>query len=288
MGRRLTTYKALPFALACLLFLATTAAERSLAQTPRQRVVSLDFCADQFVLKLLPRENILALSPDSEQHFSYLRADAAGIAKVRPTAEDVLSLRPITIVRSYGGGPHAVHFFERAGVTVVQVPYANDLDGIRSAILSLAEKLGVAASGEALVAQMDARLHKLAATVVSTAPTKSALYMTPTGVTSGPGTMVHEMLTAAGLRNFQTLPGWRSLPLERLAYEQPDVIAAAFFDENIRHPGMWSAMRHPVAKQQIGERPNASIDGAWTACGGWFLLDAIESLAAVAATASPP
>lgn len=265
--------------LTCALFAATTVAGLVRAETPQLRVVSLDFCADQFVLELLPRASILALSPDSERHFSYLRADAAGIAKVRPIAEDVLSIRPDVIVRSYGGGPHAVRFFERAGVTVVQVPYANDMAGIRDAILSVSEELSVLANGAALVARMDARIQKLASVISS----RNVLYMTPTGVTSGPGTMVHEMLTTAGLQNFQTLPGWRSLPLERLAYEQPDIVAAAFFDANTNHPGMWSPMRHPVAKQQISERPTVFIDGAWTACGGWFLLDAIESLAAAAA-----
>ncbi|MCA8893461.1 MAG: ABC transporter substrate-binding protein, partial [Hyphomonas sp.] len=58
---------------------------------------------------------------------------------------------------------------------------------------------------------------------------KSALYVTPGGVTSGPGSMVDEMLKAAGLQNFEEEPGWRDIPLEKLAYEQPDVIAAAVF-----------------------------------------------------------
>ena len=104
--------------------------------------------------------------------------------------------------------------------------------------------------------------------------------MTPAGVTSGPGTLVHEMLLAAGLSNFERRPGWRSLPLERLAYESPDLVAAAFFDLNTNHPALWSAMRHPVARRQIIQRPTVHLPGAWTSCGAWFLLDAIESLAA--------
>jgi len=110
--------------------------------------------------------------------------------------------------------------------------------------------------------------------------TRTALYMTPTGATSGPGTQIHEMLLAAGLDNFEQRPGWRMIPLERLAYEQPDVVAAAFFDGTGDHLAMWSPMRHPLARRQMLDRPTVRLQGAWTSCGGWFLLDAIEALAA--------
>ena len=45
-----------------------------------QRVISLDYCADQYVLKFVDPENIVALSPDAEEPFSYLvrRPEACG------------------------------------------------------------------------------------------------------------------------------------------------------------------------------------------------------------------
>lgn len=243
------------------------------------RVVSLDYCADQFVLKLLPRDRILAVSHDATKDFSYMREHATGLPKVRSVAEDVLTIKPDLIVRSYGGGPHAVTFFERSGIAVLQVPFANDIEGIRQTIRFVASGLGVAPVGEEVVNTMDQRLAAL-----STSPAKNnALYMTPTGVTSGSGTLVHEMLVAAGFENFQAEPGWRSLPLERLAYEQPDVVAAAFFDADTNHPGLWSPMRHPVAKRQMRDQPTVMLQGSWTSCGAWFLLDAIEALAATQA-----
>ena len=115
------------------------------ANTP-QRVVSLDYCADQFVLKLLPRASILALSPDAEREFSYMREAAAGLQQVRPVAENVLTLEPDLIVRSYGGGPRAAGFFERAGIPVLQVPFANNLDDVRAMILTVASGLGASRS----------------------------------------------------------------------------------------------------------------------------------------------
>ena len=42
---------------------------------------------------------------------------------------------------------------------------------------------------------------------------------------------------------------------------------------------MWSASQHPIARQLLETRETVALDGAWTACGGWFILDAIEALA---------
>lgn len=255
--------------------LALLASNVALGDAGPQRVVSLDYCADQYLLKMLPPTRILAVSPDANKRFSYMRDRAEGMRQVRPIAENVLRLEPDLVVRSYGGGPRVASILESAGIDVLQLPYANTLPEIREAILYIAEQLGVSERGTALVFEMDERL----ANIRTTDKERTALYMTPTGVTSGPGTLVHEMLVAAGLRNFQQIAGWRSLPLERLAYEQPDLIVAAFFDDDAIHPELWSPMRHPVAKRQLRNQPVVMLQGAWTSCGAWFLLDAIEALA---------
>lgn len=240
-----------------------------------QRVVSLDYCADQYVLKLLPRSRILALSPDATRPFSYLSEQATGLPQVKPNAEDVLTLNPDLVIRSYGGGSHTMQFFARAGYEVLQIPFANTIADIRATSKMVSRRFGVPEAGKELVAAMDRRLAALEPRGASDA----VLYMTPTGVTSGSGTLVDDMFKAAGLMNFERRKGWHSLPLERLAYEQPDAVAAAFFDVKSNHPHMWSAMRHPVAKSQMTNLPATMLQGAWTACGAWFLVDAIEALA---------
>lgn len=261
---------------AVVMLLTLLAGSVAAADAPAQRVVSLDYCADQFVLKMLPRERLLAVSPDATKVFSYMRDAARGLPTVRPVAEDVLMQEPDLVVRSYGGGPNAARFFELAGVPVLQVPYASDIDGIREVIASMASGLGVPERGAAIIADMERRLGSLPTPEAA----RKALYMTPTGATSGPGTQVHDMLLAAGLENFEQQPGWRFISLERLAYEEPDMIVAAFFDDPASDIRMWSPMRHPLARRQMLNRPTVKLQGAWTSCGGWFLVDAIEALAA--------
>lgn len=247
------------------------------AESPGRRIVSLDYCADQFVLGLADRADILAVSPDAGAAFSYMRAAARGLPTVRPRAEDVLALEPDLVVRSYGGGPNARVFFERAGVPVLQIRFANDIAGVREVILHAARALGVPRRGEALIAGMDARLR----TTRLDEPDTRALYMTPAGYSAGPDTLVHDALTAAGLDNFQTRPGWHPIPLEALAYEAPDLVARADFGEGTNHDDAWTPFRHPVAERAMRTIPVAAVDGATIACGGWFVADAVTALAAL-------
>ena len=250
------------------------------ARGPARRIVSLDYCADQYLLKLVPRERILAVSPDADRDFSYMREAARGLRQVAPRAEDVLVLKPDLVIRSYGGGPDAAAFFRRAGVPVLQLGPSANLGDVRAEVVRVAEQLGVPERGQALAAQMDRRLAALRAEAdAARGPGREALYMTPGGVTTGPGSLVAEMLAAAGLGNFQREPGWHPLPLERLAYERPDIVAAAFFGSGTGTPDGWSAARHPIARAQLIPERVVRLDGAWTACGGWFVLDAIEALA---------
>ena len=265
----------LPLLAATVVAACGTAPPQALSEGPVGRIVSLDYCADQFVLGLADRERILALSPDAGKDFSYLRAEAAGLPTVRPRAEDVLALEPDLVVRNYGGGPRAGIFFERAGVAVLQIDFAPDIDGVRDRIRQAAVALGVPERGEALIAEMDARLTRTR----TRSPGAEALYLAPSGVAAGSGTFVGHLIAGAGLDNFADGRGWSAIPLERLAYETPDVYAVPVFDET-RDNVVWTPFRHPVAARRVQAGPTVSIDGATTACGGWFLADAVEALAA--------
>ncbi|MEO1042434.1 MAG: ABC transporter substrate-binding protein [Pseudomonadota bacterium] len=242
------------------------------------RIMSLDYCADQYVLKFADRQHILALSPHATADFSYMRDSAVGLPTIRPVAENILIMNPDLVVRTYGGGPNVTAFLERAGIPVLNVGWTNTIDDVVINIERLSSALGSAEEGRATIADMRQRLDRARLSEQSV----TTLYMTPAGVTTGPGSLVHELITAAGLSNFQDEPGWRSLPLERLAYEKPDLVAAAFFGTLTNHPDAWSPSNHPVAQAQMTNSDLVPIEGAWTACGGWFLVDAVEALSEAA------
>lgn len=248
-----------------------------------QRVISLDYCADQYVVGLLDRERILRVSPHATATYSWVRERAEGLPSVRPSAEDVLVLQPDLVVRSYGGGPRAGEFLAKAGIPVVQVPYVHDIAGAQRSVEAMGEALGVPERGRALATQMAQRLAALASAASSDGP--SVLYLPSSGVSAGPGTLIDEMIRTAGLRNFQRKAGWHPIPLERMAYEKPEVIALAFVGERDPIVDAWSPATHPVARRQVRELTTVRLDSSWVACGGWFLVEAVEALAGSAVIA---
>lgn len=285
------TYTAISFtALLCAAACSAPVPQASNSLEGEPKIISLDFCADQYVLELLPRAQILALSPDASAEFSYHKTRATNIPTVRPRAEDVLALKPDLIIRSYGGGPRAERIYETAGVPVINIGWASQLSGesdgsVISVIRQTARALGQTEKGEALIENYQSRLTRLESNGLKKS---TALYMTPYGVTTGAGSLVDQIMTLAGYENFQTQAGWHPLPLERLTTEAPDHIITSFFDSHNDTTANWSAMRHPVARRALGRRPALPLKGAWTSCGAWFLIDAAESLSHGAQTSITP
>ena len=255
-----------------------------------QRVVSLDYCADQFILKLADRDQILALSKDAAKNFSYMATSAEGIATVASRAEDVLALQPDLVVRSYGGGHNIRGLLQRAGVPLAQLAFSIDFRSVNENAIAIAALLGHPERGVALAAEFEQRLATLRKPA---APPVEALYLTPGGVTAGPDTPVGQMFIAAGLKPYaDSVRTWGPLPLEEMVLRKPELVAAAFFEQRSSQINNWSSARHPVTRRHIRDLPLAAIPGATTTCQGWFIADAIELLAAagseIRATPAPP
>lgn len=257
---------------AVLLAASCAAAVSAAAAQAPPRVVSLDYCADQYVLALADRDQILAVSTQADDPHSHMRAAAAGLPQVRDAAEDVLTLQPDLIVRAYGGGPRAAAYYARLGLPVHDLGYAADFDAIETMIRDAAAALGHPARADALIARMRDALEAAAE-----GPRASALYVTPSGATGARGTLVHEILRAAGFDNAAAGDGergWRTLPLEAIAEQSPDVVVAAYFNDATAPPDSWSPGRHRVFRDLMTRTPTVHLDGALVSCAAWYTAEA--------------
>ncbi len=260
-----------------LAFVLMVAAGFARAEPAGPSIVSLDYCADQFVLGLADREQILALSTDATKPFSHLRGAARGIRQVRANAEDVIALRPDVVVRSWGGDPRALGFYERLGIRTIQVDYATDIEGTADVTRAVGEAIGQAARAEALLdARPDVALRGKAG---------AALYITPGGVTAGEGTIIDSLMRAAGLENLADRPGWSSLPLEALVLRKPDVLLMAFFGFDTDRRDQWSVSRHPVMARVVAEATPLALDESRLACPAWFVAEEAAAITAALETA---
>jgi len=146
-------------------------------------VMSLDSCADQYVLALTPRSDIVGLSARADDRDSYMRAAAVDLPVRRATTEAVLAVRPDIVVRYWGGDARLEDALKRRGIRVIHIAEATDFDGVRSNVRAVAAALGQAAKGEGLVTRMDGKLAKARGAWTG----EPALYLTPSGFTTGPG-----------------------------------------------------------------------------------------------------
>src|SRR3546814_9211447 len=104
LGDRRRTLGLLMHRAAALAILAALAGCQPRAPLPALRgVASIDFCADQMVLGLLPKEKIRAVSFEADSDTSFAVPRALGIERFRPPLEDIVAARPAVVVRSYCG-----------------------------------------------------------------------------------------------------------------------------------------------------------------------------------------
>lgn len=264
-------------------------AEQTAAQNTVQTVASLDFCADQYVLALADREQIVGVSPYAETEFSYYAEKAIGLPKVRPTAEEILILSPDLVVRQWGGGYGAGELLEHFGVPVVQVSFAVTLAETRENLMRVGTAMGKLERAAELAQAMDERLSRVLQSQKEQAESAvpRALYITPSGTTSGKGTFVHEVLTAAGVTNVSADLGnspWHPINLEALALAPPDMMVAGFFDLRSRRLDNWSFSRHHFLRRQMENLPVATVPSRELACAAWFVIDAIEEISSLRET----
>jgi iron complex transport system substrate-binding protein len=124
-------------------------------------VVSVNVCTDEYVYRLLPRRRIAALSilaGDRPPVISTIANKVKGYPLVPANAESVIALHPDLVVAFQGANQTLHALLARAGVPVLDVPYANSLDDVRKTTRMLGTALGESERANALLAQMDREL----------------------------------------------------------------------------------------------------------------------------------
>ena len=244
-------------------------------------VVSLDYCADQYVLALAAADQIVAVSPDATAEYSYLANKAHGLPQVAPTAETVLLAAPDLIVRQWGGGHGAGPILERFGMPVAQIMSGETVDSTVANLRAIGDAMGQRDRADALIADMQSRLAQVqdVSAGQDDAPLRRALYITPGGATTGTGTFVDAIITAAGLHNMGAdggREGWYPIDLEQMILDPPDIIIAGFFDLHRAQTDHWSIARHSLLREMMQDRPTIMVPSRLLACSAWFFVDAVE------------
>jgi iron complex transport system substrate-binding protein len=252
-----------------------------------QRIVTLNACADQIVVDLVPRERIRAVSHLAADPLTSAVAEKArGIPWTRGNAEEVLAFDPDLVIAGEYTTPATVALLERLGLKILKVPGASDFEGVRSVTRLIADAVGEREKAERLLADFDRRVG---AASTSEAGRPMAVVYQVNNLASGPGSIADNVLRAAGFSNLTAElnlgPGGQ-LPLELLVADPPDLIVLSgpideyrtVVADNLRHPALIALMR---------THKTTTLPWRLWLCATPHLADAVERLAAVRATMAP-
>ncbi|HEX7782795.1 MAG TPA: ABC transporter substrate-binding protein [Sphingobium sp.] len=238
-----------------------------------RRIVSINLCADQYLMALADPEQIGALT-----QFARDRTMSAGAAEAdhlpisRGSAEDVLILDPDLLISSPSrrAGTRATL---KGRYPTLELPPAKSYADIVSQMREVAAAIGQTKRGEALIRNMDASLGKIP---MKRQPGVAAYYQRR-GYLTGAGTLVDELMARVGLVNLATKLGKSALSrisLEDMTAAQPDYIIVEDTTERVTDLG--TEMLHHPALDGI---KRLHLPQAWTVCGGPAYVLAAQSLA---------
>lgn len=262
-----------PIALALAAATAFPAAARA-PQQPPQRIVSLNLCADQYLMALADPGQIAALTPYARDPVLSAGAKrAARLPVARGHAEEVFALAPDLILASPFRQREALAAIAAGKVPVVEVAPAESYAEIVARIRLVARAVGHVARGEALIREMDAAL----ATLPRPRPRGVAAYYQRRGYMTGTQTLVDELMGRVGLTNLAAklgTPALAHVAIEQIVAARPDYLIVESATDTIRDQGT-EMLHHPA----LAAIPRLRLPQAWTVCGGPAYVAAARSLA---------
>ncbi|MBK3774803.1 ABC transporter substrate-binding protein [Azospirillum brasilense] len=246
-----------------------------------QRIVSLNLCADELLLRLVGPERLAAVTWLARDPRASTVADLAVRVPVNHgMAEEILPLNPDLIVAGRYTTRVAVGLLTRLDAPLLELDVPQSVAGVAEQIRGLARAVGEPERGKELVADLLSRLDALPPAPPGPRPT--AVVLRPNGFVAGSGSLVDELLSRAGLENMADrlpLGSQGALPLEAVilggadmlivdaAPDAPPSLAGAL----LHHPAL-KALKHQVRTLSLPPR-------LWT-CPGPQIAEAAERLAA--------
>jgi len=253
----------------------------SAASGKPQRIVSLNLCADELLLRLVEPERLASVT--------WLARDPRGstvaaLAVARPVnrglAEEVVPLRPDLVVAGRYTTRTAVGLLKRLDVPLLELDVPQSVEGVAEQIRSLARAVGEEERGERLVADMTRRLDALGDHSSGHRPT--AVVVRPNGFVAGSGSLVDAIVTRAGLDNLADrlpLGSQGALPLEAIILggaERLIVDAAPDAPPSLAQ----AVLRHPAIAALAQRVQTVSLPSRLWTCAGPQIAEAAERLAA--------
>ncbi|PEQ14010.1 iron ABC transporter [Novosphingobium sp. PC22D] len=238
-----------------------------------RRIVSLNLCADQYLLALADRDQIAGLTRNAtDPDLSAAAKDARGLRILGQSAEEILEIQPDLIIGARSRRSPVLAALPAQDYRLVDLAWATSFAQIAAQTRQIADAVGHHGRGAALVARMERDLAGLP----QPGKGRVAAYYQRRGYLTGTGTLVDDLMQRAGLVNLAgrlDKPALSRLSLEELVAARPDFIIVEAAAEKVSDQGT-EMLQHPALR---GVR-RIVLPQAWTVCGGPAYVRAARSL----------
>lgn len=243
------------------------------------RIVSVNLCTDELVLRLADRGNIASVSwLAATSAVSNVTDLAAQVPLNHGLAEEVIPLNPDLVVAGVYTARAAVSRLKRTGHPVLDMDVPNTLDQIKAQYRQMGRTLGEEERAGRIIAEMDSRLAAIPVVPASGRP--RAMVFNANGYTIGKGSLTDEIITRAGMENLSATLGidnYAQVPLEAVVTHAPDILILSSFRDG--PPAMATeVLRHPVLAKLRDRMRIVVVPGRLWTCAGPGNIDAIALL----------
>ncbi len=265
---------------AALVALAVTAFGATAAGAPAlvrpQRIVSLNACADQYLIALADKRQIVALTRYArDPSLSFYAAKAKDYPISQDQAEAVLALQPDLVIASPYRAADSLALL-KGRVRIFDMASAESFDEVVQQTRQIAAVIGQPERGEALIRSMRARVEAAGRRPVLGV---AANYQRG-GFIMGPATLMDDLMTRAGLTNLARRGATLGrLSLEQIVQARPDFLILGDGASAGQDEGSLS-LDHPALAAAVPERHRLHIPSALVTCGGPSYPAALERLQA--------
>ncbi|MGQ3676389.1 ABC transporter substrate-binding protein [Xanthobacter sp. TB0139] len=266
-------------------------AQHAPAPSPKpSRIVSLNLCADELLLRLVPKARILSVTTLASDTVSSSVADLAqGVPTNRGLAEEVIPLGPDLVLAGAFTTRATVSNLRRFGVDVMDLAPPQSLDEAYTQIRAVAARLGEPEKGEEMVRELQASIPSSAPRQTKMRPLR-AVVVRPNGFTAGRQTLADDLLRRAGLDNVAARlkpDKLGQLSLEEIVTARPEVV---ILDTDPDAPASIAGMimHHPALTHAVTEARVVNLPTRLWACAGPQLAEAYARLSGAAQAGPSP
>lgn len=203
----------------------------TIPDTPK-KVLADSQSLDTMILGIVPGDHLVACSLSSKDPgISYVAEETRQIEKTIPLAagvsmEDLTALDPDLIICSNYSRPEQIKLYKSMGFPVVIVKGPTNVEEVKAAVRLIAAALNEKERGEKVAARMDEKLARIEQVLAGVEkPWPTALLISQMTSYGGPGSMYHDLLTRAHIKNAMEKMGVANGQLmspEKMVESDPD------------------------------------------------------------------